>query len=165
MDYRAWTNFFTLDTIADIGLSEQLGFLDRGHDRITARKTDGTKHEYDFRPSLLQNARKQSLLMWPYQRYPLINKLSNIIPFYGRMGKLATAWDGIPLELASRRLDRDRAGEKLNHFFQVMMKDKCRNPNNLELGEIVTEVSIMMNAGNTPTAIAMTNVFQFLKNP
>ncbi|KAL2436834.1 Cytochrome P450 monooxygenase efuB [Exophiala dermatitidis] len=166
VDYRAWTNFFTIEAIADIGLSEKLGFLDHGHDRITGRRTDGTTYECNFRESLYQNARKQSLLVWPYEWYPIINKIANIIPFYGRMGKCATDWDGIPHELAHRRLQRYRAGEKLDDFFQALMEDKNGNPNNLEWGEIVAEVSIMMNAGSATTAIAMTNVmYQLLKNP
>lgn len=166
VDYRAWTNFFTLDAIADIGLSEKLGFLDNGYDQITGRRLDGTKYTCNFRECLYQNARKQSLLVWPYAWYPLINKLSNVIPFYGRMGKLARDWDGIPLELAHRRLERYRAGEKLDDFFQALMEDKGGNPTNLEWGEIVAEVSIMMNAGSATTAIAMTNVlYQLLKNP
>lgn len=166
VDYRAWTNFFSLDAIAAIGLSEELGFLDRGDDKITGRRTDGTKYECSFRECLYQNAHKQSLLLWPYSWYPFINKVSNIIPFYGRMGKLAKDRDGIPVELAHRRLDRYRAGEKLDDFFQALMEDKNGNFNNLEWGEIVAEVSIMMNAGSATTAIAMTNVlFQLLRNP
>lgn len=166
VDYRAWTNFFTLDAIADIGLSEKLGFLDQGSDRIVARRLDGSKYECDFRPALYQTARKQSLLIWSYKWYSLINTISNIIPFYGRMGKLAQQWDGIPLELAHRRLERYRASEKLDDFFQALMEDKNGHANNLEWGEIVAEVSIMMNAGSATTAIAMTNVlFQLLKNP
>jgi cytochrome P450 len=166
VDYREWTNYFTLDAIADIGLSEKLGFLDNGHDRVTAQRTNGTKYECNFRECLYQNARKQSLLIWPYKWYHLVNKISNLIPFYGRMGKLARDWDGIPVELAERRLQRYRAGEKLDDFFQALMEDKNGSPNNLEWGEIVAEVSIMMNAGSATTAIAMANVlYQLLKNP
>jgi cytochrome P450 len=62
-------------------------------------------------------------------------------------------------------LQRYRAGEKLDDFFQALMEDKNGHPNNLEWGEIVAEVSIMMNAGSATTAIAMTNVlYQLLKN-
>lgn len=166
VDYRAWSNFFSLDAIADIGLSERLGFLDNGHDRIMARRTDGSRYECSFRECLYENAHKQSLLVWSYAWYPLINKIADLIPFYGRMGKLATDWDGIPLELASRRLERYRAGEKLDDFFTALMEDKNGQPNNLEWGEIIAEVSIMMNAGSATTAIALTNVlYQLLKNP
>ena len=166
VDYRAWSNYFTLDAIADIGLSERLGLLDQGHDRVTGCRTDGTKYECNFRECLYENAHKQSLLVWPYEWYSFINKIANIIPYYGKMGKLGRDWDGIPVELAQRRLTRYRAGEKLDDFFQALMEDKNGVPNNLEWGEIVAEVSIMMNAGSATTAIAMTNVlFQLLKNP
>ncbi|EXJ92210.1 cytochrome P450 oxidoreductase [Capronia epimyces CBS 606.96] len=166
VDYRAWTNFFTIDAIADIGLSEKFGLLDAGHDRVIGRRTNGTTYQCNFRDCLDQTGRKQSLLIWPYEWYPLINKIANVIPFYGRMGKFATDWDGIPLELAHRRLERYRAGEQLDDFFQALMEDKNGKPNNLEWGEIVAEISIMMNAGSATTAIAMANVmYQLLKNP
>lgn len=166
IDYRKWTNFFTLDAIADIGLSEKLGFLDRGHDRVTGRRLDGTTYECDLRDSLYQTARKQSLLVWPYAWYPFINKISNVIPFYARMSKFAYDWEGVPVQLAHQRLQRYRSGEKLDDFFQALMEDKNGHANNLEWGEIVAEVSIMMNAGSATTAIAMTNVlYQLLKNP
>ncbi|OBW63588.1 MAG: Cytochrome c oxidase subunit 6A, mitochondrial [Aureobasidium pullulans] len=46
------------------------------------------------------------------------------------------------------------------------MHDKNGVANNLEFGEIAAEVSIMMNAGSTTTAIAMTNVmYWLLKHP
>ncbi|KAH7402076.1 cytochrome P450 monooxygenase [Phaeosphaeria sp. MPI-PUGE-AT-0046c] len=166
VDYRQWTNFLTLDAIADIGLSDTLGFLDRGNDRVTGRRLDGSTYECDFRECLYQTARKQSLLIWPYEWYSLVNKISNIVPFYARMGNLARDWEGVPIELAHKRLQRYRAGEKLDDFFQALMEDKNGHPHNLEWGEIVAEVSIMMNAGSATTAIAMTNVlFQLLKNP
>lgn len=166
VDYRKWTNFFTLDAIADIGLSDTLGFLDRGDDMVTGRRLDGSTYECNFRDCLYQTARKQSLLIWSYEWYSLINKISDVIPFYARMSTLARDWDGLPVELAHKRLQRYRAGEKLDDFFQALMEDKNGHPNNLEWGEIVAEVSIMMNAGSATTAIAMTNVlYQLLKNP
>ncbi|KAK8200731.1 hypothetical protein M8818_006046 [Zalaria obscura] len=166
VDFRAWTNFFTLDAIADIGLSEPLGFLDQGNDHIVCKRPDGSEYECELRPALYQNARKQSLLVWPYQWYKLIDKVSNVIPFYGRMGQRAREWDGIPVELASRRWKRYQAGEKLDDFFQALMENKNGQAHALEWGEIVAEVSIMMNAGSVTTAIAMANVLlQLLKNP
>ncbi|KAF5617015.1 cytochrome P450 monooxygenase oxidoreductase [Fusarium sp. NRRL 52700] len=63
-DYRAFTNFFTLEAIADIGLSERLGFLDQGHDRVKAERMDGTIHEVNFRECLHSTARAQSILAW-----------------------------------------------------------------------------------------------------
>lgn len=166
LQFRSWVNFFTLDAISDIGLSEPLGFLDQGHSRTVARRTDGTRYEADMRDCLYEMARKQSLLIWPYRWYRFINRLADVIPFYGRMGALHRQWEGIPLELATRRLARYERGERLDDFFEALMRDKSSRPNNLEWGEIVAEVSIMLNAGSVTTAIAITNaVYQLLKNP
>ncbi|KAF2702881.1 cytochrome P450 [Pleomassaria siparia CBS 279.74] len=141
------TNFFTLNAIADIGLSEKLGFLNRGHDRVTGRRLDGTTYECNLRDCLYQNLRKQSLLIW------------------SRIGAFARDWDGIPIALSHQRLQRYQSGEKLNNFFQALMEDKNGQANNLKWGEIVAEISIIMNAGSVTTAIAMTNVlYQLLKN-
>lgn len=166
VDYRKWANFFSLDAIADIGLSEKLGFLDTGDDLITVRRPDGTSYTCHFRECLYDNARKQSYFLWSYDWYKTLDKLSNIIPKYGRMGANAKLWDGIPPELSQRRLERYEKGEKEDDFFQALMEDKNGNPNNLEWGEIVAEVSIMMNAGSVTTAIAMTNaLYNLIKHP
>lgn len=167
VDYRAWTNFFTLDAIADIGLSERLGFLDQGNDRCIARRPDGSTYEVEsFRDCLYQTARKQSLLLWNYDWYPFLNTISNVIPFYRRMSNLARDWDAVVLQRATQRLQRYNNGEKLDDFFQALMEDKNGKPNYLEWGEIMAEVNIMMNAGSATTAIAMANVlYQLLKHP
>ena len=166
VDYRMWANFFTLDAIADIGLSEKLGFLDRGHDRITARRTDGSTYEVNFRQCLYENAHIQSLLIWNYDWYSIVRKLASWLPFYCRLDKLAACWDGIVLERSAQRLKRYQAGEKLDDFFQALMESKDGKPNDLEWGEIVAEVNVMMNAGSVTTAIAMANVLhQLLKLP
>ncbi|KAN0099555.1 putative cytochrome P450 monooxygenase [Hyaloscypha variabilis] len=165
-DYRAWTNFFTLDAIADIGLSERLGFLDQGNDICTAQRMDGSTYEVGFRDALYKNTYKQSLLIWDYDWYPFLNKIVDIVPFYRDMTKHSHDWDAIHLCRSTTRLKRYQNGEKLDDFFQALMEDKNGTPNNLEWGEIVAEVSIMMNAGSVTTAIAMANVmYQLLKNP
>lgn len=166
LDFRMWTNFFTLDAIADIGLSERLGFLDQGHDLCIAQRKDGSTYQTNLRQALYPTARKQSLIVWSYQWYPVINKLVNVIPFFWRMQQSSDHWDNIVWRRAHQRWQRYEAGEKLDDFFQALMEDKNGSPNDLEWGEIVAEVNIMMNAGSVTTAIAITNVmYQLLKNP
>ncbi|KAJ5369279.1 uncharacterized protein N7496_009039 [Penicillium cataractarum] len=166
LDLRAWTNFFTLDAIADIGLSEKLGFLDNGNDMVMAERRDGTTYMTSLREALYPTARKQSLILWNYEWYPILDKLVNFIPFFGRMATSASNWDNIMWRRGSERLQRYEAGEKLDDFFQALMEDKNGNPNNLEWGEVIAECNIMMNAGSVTTAIAITNVmYQLLRNP
>jgi cytochrome P450 len=167
IDYRTWTNFFTLDAIADIGLSERLGFLDAGTDLCVAERMDGSTYKTYYRRALHATARAQAGLVWAYNLYPLLQRISAFIPSYRQRWALNKDWDAIVWARAQNRLRRYNAGEKgLDDFFQVLMEDKAGNPNGLEWGEIVAEISIMMNAGSDTTAIAMNNVmYQLLKHP
>lgn len=167
VDYREWTNFFSLDAISDIGLSRSLGFLDAGHDRCLSEALDGTLTEVNFRECLYAVARAQSGIVWSYDWYKSLVKITRMVsPWYRKLWKLSDKWDGIVLHLARERLKRYQAGEKLDDFFTSLMEDKAGKMQSLEWGEIVAEVNIMMNAGSATTAIAMANVmFQLLKNP
>lgn len=165
LDLRAWTNFLTLDAIADIGLSEQLGFLDSGSDICVAERKDGSTYKVHLREALYPTARKQSLLLWDYSWYPVVNRCVNIIPFFGRMQKSADDWEHIMWRRGTERLRRYKAGERLEDFFQALMEDKNGNPNHLEWGEVVAECNIMMNAGSVTTAVAIANMmYQLLRN-
>lgn len=166
IDLRGWTNFFTLEAIADIGLSAQLGFLDRGNDICTAKRMDGSTYEVNLRPALYPNAHKQSLILWNYDWYSTLDKLVNVFPFFRKMDETGSAWGDIMWNLSTERVKRYEGGEHLDDFFQALLEDKNGQPNNLEMGEMVAEVNIMMNAGSVTTAIAIANViYQLIKNP
>lgn len=167
VNYKEWANFFSLDAIADIGLSHRLGFLDAGSDRCIAEKPDGTQWEVNYREGLYANSRANSIVGLTYDYYQQVKKLTGLIsPYFRNLWKLDKNWEGIVLHLSRERFKRYEAGEKLDDFFEALMHDKNGIPHNLEWGEIVAEVSIMMNAGSTTTAIAMANVmYQLLKNP
>lgn len=166
-DYRAFGNFFSLDAIADIGLSEQLGFLDQGHDLVTAETMDGKLYQVNYRECLHATAKAQSHFAWAYDWYPTFWKYSKwVSKDYRKMLKLNEGWNDIVWHRATKRLARYRAEEKLDDFFSVLMDDKNGNPNGMEWGEIVAEVSIMMNAGSDTTALAINNaMYLLLKNP
>ena len=165
VDFRAWSNFFSLDAIADIGLSERLGLLDQGHDLVEGQKPDGALVQLKLRECLYPTARKQSLLLWSYSWYKILNKVANVIPFYRRMSESSNGWDAIVLRRATKRLERYKADEKLDDFFQALMESKNGALHNLPWGETVAEINIMMNAGSVTTAIAIANVMnQLLKH-
>ncbi|KAK5955246.1 hypothetical protein OHC33_003927 [Knufia fluminis] len=167
VDYRMWTNFFTIEAIADIGMSEKLGFLDRGDDMCDAVNTDGTTFTAPFRGSLYTTNQKTSLIVHSYDYFKILDKLSSYTGgIYRRGAKAAKNWDGIHLRRTQKRLEAYQRGEKYDDFFQALMEDKAGRPNNLELGEIDAEMNIMLNAGSTTTAIAIANVMlHLLKHP
>ncbi|KAI0127272.1 cytochrome p450 monooxygenase [Xylariales sp. AK1849] len=166
-DYRKYSNFFSLDAISDIGLSESLGFLDQGDDLTTGEAMDGTLRQVHYREALHSTALAQTHLVWAYDWFKFNTWLSKIIsPRHRKMWKLNENWNDIVYHRARKRLARYEAGEKLEDFFQALMEDRNGQAHNLDWGEIVAEVSIMLNAGSDTTALAMVNVmYHLLKHP
>lgn len=167
IDYRMWTNLFTIAAIANIGLSEDLRFIDQGSDRIKSEAMDGTVKEVSFRECQSSMARATYNLVWAYDWYKTFVRLSKLLSStYRKRWRLNDDWNGIVYNRGTTRLKRYQAGEKLDDFFSAMMEDKNGVPHNLEWGEILAEISIMMNAGSDTTAISLNNVMFFLlKNP
>ncbi|KAG0650411.1 Benzoate 4-monooxygenase [Hyphodiscus hymeniophilus] len=167
VDYRMWANFFTLDAIADIGLSERLGFLDAGNDLVTAERMDGTTYTVNYRECLHSTAQAQCGTVWSYDWFPHLITASKVLSSrYRYLWKRSEDWGNIVYHRAMKRFRLYQKGEKFDDFFQALLEDKGGNPNNLPWGEMVAEVSIMMNAGSDTTAIAMNNVmYLLLKNP
>ncbi|KAL9094741.1 MAG: hypothetical protein Q9165_003012 [Trypethelium subeluteriae] len=167
IDFWMWANYFAVSAIANIGLSEDLGFLEQGSDLITSESPDGALKKVYFKECLSATAWAQSSLVWSYDWYHSLRKISNLVSsIYQNKWRLNADWDGIVLNRATTRLKRYQDGEKLDDFFTALMHDKSGKPHNLEWGETVAEISIMMNAGSDTTAIAMTNVmYHLLKNP
>lgn len=154
VNYRQWANFFTIDAIADIGLSERLGLLDRGDDTVIAERMDGTKYTAHYRECLHNTARAQCGLVWSYGWFEYLIQLSKLFsPRYRKMWKLADDWSNIVWHLATKRYERYQKGELLDDFFQVLMEDKKGRPNNLPWGEVFAEVSIMRERLTLPARI------------
>ncbi|KAF7556158.1 hypothetical protein G7Z17_g1634 [Cylindrodendrum hubeiense] len=166
-DYRKYSNFFSIDAIADIGISEKLGMLVRGDDTCSAERMDGTMHEVHFRDALHSLARAQVCLVWAYPWYKFNTFLSKLVSSdFRRMMHLDRCWNDMVYHRARKRMARYEAGESHDDFFQALMHDKSGQDHNLDWGEIVAEVSIMMNAGSDTTAMAMVNVMYYLlKHP
>ncbi|OQE15452.1 hypothetical protein PENSTE_c028G09807 [Penicillium steckii] len=167
VDYRNWTVLFAAAAIANIGLSEDLGFLDEGSDVVKSESKDGTAKEVSFRECHGATGRVSYQLVWSYDWFKTFKRISKIVSSgYRRMWNLDGDWGGVVYNRATTRLNRYLAGEKLDDFFSAMMEDKNGSPHNLEWGEIVAEINIMMNAGHDTTAISLRNVLFFLfKNP
>ncbi|KAL5363943.1 cytochrome P450 [Aspergillus floccosus] len=167
VDYRMWTNLFTIAAIANIGLSEDIEFLDQANDLITSEGKDGTLKKVHFRECLSATASATSTFVWSYDWYQALARISRLVSStYRQKWKLNKDWDGIVYNRAMTRWKKYEAGEKFEDFFSALMEDKSGTPHNLEWGEIVAEVSIMMNAGSDTTGIALNNVMlMLLKNP
>ncbi|EXL67773.1 cytochrome P450 oxidoreductase [Fusarium oxysporum f. sp. conglutinans race 2 54008] len=166
VDYRAWTNFFTMDAILDIGLSQSPGFLDRGNDYIVSETVDGKKEIVGYRHVLHTQLTAQSQLVWTYDWYLTLKKWVTLSPKYKMAFNNGEKFDEIVLHQLRERYKRYEKGEHLPDFFQALMEGRDGTPNMLPWGELAAESSIMLNAGSVSTAIAINStMFLLLKNP
>ncbi|OOF99276.1 hypothetical protein ASPCADRAFT_42848 [Aspergillus carbonarius ITEM 5010] len=162
LDFNKWVYLFTIEAINNIALSSSLGLLDKGSDVVTAQKKDGTLYQARYRESQSHTAIAQAVFVWDYKHYPWLARLSNLNPKWRNVWQKAEPWNDVVYHQATTRLQRYLAGEKLDDFFSALMDDKQGKPNNLEWGEIVAEISAIINAGADTTAIALTQVLDFL---
>lgn len=146
VDYRKWTNLFTMDAIVDIALSERLGRLDRGDDIVPSEATDGTITLVSYRGALHSQLTAQSHLVWAYDWYSVLHRLARLLSReYRKLITVGALFDGIVLHQVRNRMRRYEKNEKLEDFFQALMETKDGIPQMLPLGEINAECSIMRN--------------------
>ncbi|KAJ5217895.1 uncharacterized protein N7469_011520 [Penicillium citrinum] len=89
VDYRRWTVLFAAAAIANIGLSEDLGFLDEGSDFVKSESKDGTVKEVSFRECHGATGRVSYQLMWSYDWLKKFKRISKIFSLgYQRMWNL-----------------------------------------------------------------------------
>ncbi|KAL4980138.1 cytochrome P450 [Aspergillus desertorum] len=133
---------------------QDLDFLNEGSDMIPSESMGGKVKRVSFRECREASAAATYRLIWAYDWFPVLKRLSKVLsPYYRKLWKLDADWNGIVYHRATTRL-------------KPMMEDKKGAPHNLEMGEIVAEINIMMNAGSDTTAIALRNVLFFLlENP
>ncbi|PWY94046.1 cytochrome P450 [Aspergillus sclerotioniger CBS 115572] len=179
IDWRAWTNFFTMDAIADIGLNSSLGFLEQGDDMTISESLDGVTRLVSYRDCLHSQITAQSQLVWTYGWYKSLVRWSRRLPTrYRELFSRGDGYDGIVIHQVRKRLQQYQEGKRLEDFFQALMESKDGSPNYLPFGEIGAEISIMqrrrlkdlclvlVNAGSISTAVAINNaMYMLLKHP
>ncbi|EKJ72004.1 hypothetical protein FPSE_07858 [Fusarium pseudograminearum CS3096] len=147
VDFNNWINLWTIEAINYIPLSSKMTLLDTGTDEVMAETPDGTLYPARYRQSQNHSAIVKSIFCWEYELYPWLRHISKGDIYYHQ---------------AKERLRRHQAGEKLDDFFSFLMHDKNGIANKVKWGEIVTEISAIINAGAETTAIALTHVLQLL---
>lgn len=162
IDFNEWINLFTIEAINKIALSASLGLLEQGSDLVTAEKLDGTLYQARYRQAQNQTSYAQATFVWSYDHYQWLAWFSKFVPKWKRVWKEAEPWNDVVYHQAAERLRRYNQGEELDDFFASLMNDKAGNPNNLEWGEIIAEVSVIINAGADTTAIALSHIFDLL---
>ncbi|KAL4885754.1 benzoate 4-monooxygenase cytochrome P450 [Aspergillus karnatakaensis] len=166
VNFRFWSNLFTLDAIADIALSEPLGFLESGSDLIELTTAGGTGREnLNMISSLQCGSRMISRFVSATDWFHALKLLAKILsPTFCAHGG---DFGGIVSNLAGRRLAKAQdKNNKLDDFLSCLNEDKKGTNRRLELKEIEAETNVLLDAGSDTTAIALTNVLYYLiKHP
>jgi cytochrome P450 len=166
IDFNQWVNLFTIDAIGLIAMSADLGLIEQGDDTVKAQRRDGSIYTARYRKALNSTALAQSSWIWSYEKYTVLRAASFLSPRFRELWRTSDTWNDILHYHVTERLRRHQRGEKLDDFFTSLMENKSGMPNNLEWGEIVAEMSAILNAGSDTTAIALTNVmYNLVRNP
>jgi cytochrome P450 len=162
LDHRRWMDIFTIDIINDIGLSAGMKLLENGDDVFEVQGQDGEIYKTNYRQALWKGLEVHASYAWLPEWYGLFKRLT----WWDRRWQSSTAYNDIVTTQCKRRIDRYLAGESLDDFFAYLLESKGGRMNMLELGEMVAECSVMLNAGSETTGIALTNcLFLLITNP
>lgn len=166
-DFRAWSNFFTIDAIGELALSEKLGLLTAGNDLVTAAGRDGKAYQAPYRDCLHASKIAHTRIAFADKWYHINSSYTTrLLASYRKLWRLSNGWSDIVNYYVKKRLDRYIAGEKLDDIFQYLLHNKSGEPYALEWGEIAAESAVILDAGSATTAIALNNVIYWLiRNP
>ncbi|POR32529.1 Uncharacterized protein TPAR_07290 [Tolypocladium paradoxum] len=166
IDYRMWTNLFTAEAIVDIGLSERLGFIDRGNDLVAILTADGKEKAVSYIDCLHSGKRATSIIIWSTWFHPLRFALGILPGFFRSQWQKGRCFDEMVKHLVRQRIQRYKDGEELDDLVGCLLQDKEGQARNLHTGEIEAEVSTLLDAGSDTTAISLTHVmYCLLKTP
>lgn len=162
IDFNQIINLWTIEAINQIALSANLGLIEQGTDEVIAEKMDGTLYKARYRQAQNQISYAQAAFVWAYSAYSWLATLSKISPKWRQIWKDGEPWNDVVYHQVMERMRKYHRGEELDDFFSALMTDKSGNPNNLELGEVVSEIGIIINAGADTTAIALSHIMELL---
>ncbi|KAL4925445.1 cytochrome P450 [Aspergillus undulatus] len=89
IDYRAWTNYFTMAAIANTGLSEDLGFLEQGNDKIRFESMGRTTKQVAVRECREASGTLSYRPIWAYAWFHILKRLGTTLsPYYRKLNAL-----------------------------------------------------------------------------
>jgi len=91
IDYRPWTNYFTIDAISDIGLTHRMNMIDNGSAVTIFMRPDGSFHEVDFRGCLHANSKATSVLSYSHDWYKQLVHYFKLSLYLTKSGNSMTA--------------------------------------------------------------------------
>jgi len=159
INLRRYLNYYTIDLFAELLYGSTLGCLERGDDMVNAENEDGKIYQVPFIKSLHDATIINTILGMEAGILPLTKKVFSRHPYK----KAGADYDNIILHNTKKRLSDPDAE---NDIFSKLLTSSKGEDLNLSAGEILSECSVMMNAGTDTTTAALTNAIYLLyKHP
>ena len=158
-DIRRWFNLLTLDLACDFSFGMKLGFVKQGDDLTTCERIDGST--YLARPEAAVNPNLLFTSTLGYAPPHLLRFNQKIFSWHEGVAAGQVFTDFI-IRLVRRRFALEGDGEKRSDFFQSLNYTRDGVPIGLELGELIQECALLMNAGSETTTCALQNIVHYL---
>lgn len=160
INMRRYLNYFTIDLFSELLYGRTLGCLERGDDIVDAETPDGKLTKVPFIKSLHDATIINTILGMEAPLLPITKKLFSKHPYK----KAGADYDNIIYHNTKLRFREEDAED--SDIFSKMMKSSKGEELNLPAGEILSECSVMMNAGTDTTTAALTNsIYLIYKHP
>lgn len=143
VNFRFWSNLFTVDAIADIALSKKLGLLDLGSDEIAVDGFNGSSQPIKYLESLHRGNRVSSRIIGATEWFHFLRVFSTTLsPYLRSQWEHGRKFGRIVTTLAGQRLQLQEKGNMSSDFLACLIEDKEGNARSLDRGEIDAEISI-----------------------
>jgi benzoate 4-monooxygenase len=143
VNFRFWSNLFTVDAIADIALSKRLGLLDLGSDDVAVDGFNGSSQSIKYLESLHRGNRVSSRIIGATEWFQFLRVLSTTLsPYLRAQWEHGRKFGRIVSTLAGQRLQLQEKGNTSSDFLACLIEDKKGNARSLDRGEIDAETSI-----------------------
>ena len=140
IDFRFWSNLFTLDAIMDIALSHHSGFLEAAADIVKLESGSRVEESVSLLDGVRSGNRANEPIVWSAAWFPTLKAASNLIPGYRQRWKLVAKWQDIVQRCVHRRMDMEEEGQGPDDLFSCLLRDGKGRGNALEDSEILAEV-------------------------
>ncbi|KAK3945111.1 cytochrome P450 [Diplogelasinospora grovesii] len=167
-DGNRWGLMFAMESASRIGLSANLGFIERGSDAFEIVKPDGSKLTISPIDCLRGYYGAAATLIWDGRLYPILKVLAGAVsPYYARAWVQGDHWRAFLNKLVKERITRYDSGEYLNDLFQPLLEDsKTGGQPDIPIRDKVAEMDQMFNGATDGTGGSLVNTLYYLvKHP
>lgn len=140
IDFRRWTNLFTIDAIADIAASYRTGCLDQGDDCITFRSGDGDNRTCRYILCLHAPRRLNSIVVWCGSWLPHLRRILELLPGPRSQWQRGLLFDELAGHITNQRIQRQAAGEEVDDLVGSLLQDKQGLRRGFDIDEVIAEM-------------------------